>query len=51
MERQLRNELNLTKIEYAAQLDERTRKLGEEREALRKDYEQRLRDLEKRRQG
>ena len=29
LERQLRQELNLTKIEYASQLDERTRKLAE----------------------
>ncbi|OGR98380.1 MAG: hypothetical protein A2V88_16095 [Elusimicrobia bacterium RBG_16_66_12] len=50
-ERALRQELNLAKIEYAAQYDERLRKLAEERESLRRDYEQKLRDLEKRKQG
>jgi hypothetical protein len=48
-ERRLRQELNMSKIEYAAQFDDKVRKLGEEREALRKDYEQKLRDLENRR--
>ena len=39
----------MAKIEYASQFDEKFRKLAEEREALRKDYEQKLRDLENRR--
>ena len=48
-ERRLRQDLNMAKIEYASQFDEKVRKLAEEREALRKDYEQKLRDLENRR--
>jgi len=48
LERELRNELNLTRIEHAAQYDERLRKLGEERAALQKDYESKLRELEAR---
>ena len=48
-ERRLRQELNMAKIEYASQFDDKLRKLAEERESLRKDYEQKLRDLENRR--
>jgi hypothetical protein len=51
MERQLRQDLNMAKIEFASQYDEKVRRLAEEREALRRDYEQKLRDLEKRRQS
>ena len=51
VKRELRKELNLTKMEYASQLDERTRKLNEDRETFRREYEQKLRDFEKRRQG
>jgi len=42
LERQLRQDLNLTKIEYAAQLDERTRKLAEERETMRRSRNSRI---------
>ena len=50
-ERRLRQELSMAKIEYASQFDDKLRKLAEEREALRKDYEQKLRDLENRRKA
>ena len=48
LEHDLRNELNLTKIEHAAQHDEKLRKLAEDRAALQKQYEARLRELEAR---
>ena len=48
LEHDLRNELNLTKIEHAAAHDEKLRKLAEDRAALQKQYETRLRELEAR---
>ena len=48
LERDLRNEVNLTKIEYASSHDDKMRKLAEERVALQKDYEHKLRELEAR---
>ena len=38
-------------VEFRGNVDTRLRKLAEERETLRRDYEQKLRDFEKRRQG
>ena len=48
LERDLRNEVNLTKIEHAASHDDKMRKLAEERVTLQKDYEHKLRELEAR---
>lgn len=50
LERDLRNEMNLTKIELAAQHDEKMRKMAEDRVAMQKDYEHKLRELESRRE-
>jgi hypothetical protein len=52
LERDLRNEAAMTKIEQASAYDEKVRKLAEERTQLQKDYERRIRELEARyRQG
>ena len=48
LERALRHELNLAKIQHAGQHDEKLRKLAEERAALQKAYESKLRELEAR---
>jgi hypothetical protein len=49
LERDLRNELNRAKIQHAAMHDEKLRKLAEERAAMQKDYENKLRELDQRR--
>ena len=50
LERELRNQINSAKIEQQAAFDEKTRRLLEERTQLQKEYEQKLRELEQRRQ-
>ena len=51
LERDLRNELNLAKIEFTTQYEEKSRRLAEERASMQKEYEHRLRELEARYRG
>ena len=45
-ETEMRNEWNLKKLEFTKQYDDKLHKLQEERAALQRDYEQKLRELE-----